>query len=49
MTEIACWSPKGKQIVCGLYSGELEQYTPNGRLQRTIPTPNMLSSLSAGK
>ncbi|KAG9285412.1 hypothetical protein G9A89_010887 [Geosiphon pyriformis] len=38
-----CWSPKGKQLVCGTASGKLTQYTIEGVLQLTIPLPTDLS------
>jgi nucleoporin NUP159 len=38
----ACWSVKGKQIVCGDQAGNLTQYTPEGEAKTTTPAPPSL-------
>jgi len=34
-----CWSPKGKQLVCGSQSGKLVQLTPDGTIKATYQAP----------
>ncbi|CAG8537457.1 18407_t:CDS:10 [Acaulospora morrowiae] len=38
-TTAICWSPKGKQLVCGSQTGKLMQYTPEGAPKVTIEPP----------
>ncbi|CAG8527546.1 15546_t:CDS:2 [Acaulospora colombiana] len=38
-TTTICWSPKGKQLVCGNQAGKLMQYTPDGTSKATIQPP----------
>ncbi|KAI9598819.1 hypothetical protein BDF19DRAFT_189250 [Syncephalis fuscata] len=42
----ACWSRRGKQIICGMKSGLIRQYTPTGELKREIACPPSLSQPS---
>lgn len=38
----ACWSVKGKQIVCGDQNGNLTQYTPEGEPKTITEAPTSL-------
>jgi hypothetical protein len=46
MVFLACWSVKGKQIVCGRVSGDLVQYTPDGQPKASVPVPPTLEGLN---
>ncbi|KAJ3090807.1 hypothetical protein HK102_002594, partial [Quaeritorhiza haematococci] len=36
-----CWSPKGKQLVCGLVDGTLKQVTIDGTVKNTMNPPSL--------
>lgn len=38
----ACWSVKGKQVVCGDINGNLTQYTPEGEAKTVTEAPPSL-------
>ncbi|CAH1757771.1 4143_t:CDS:10 [Entrophospora sp. SA101] len=37
-----CWSPKGKQLVCGTQTGKLMQHLPEGIVKSSIQPPKQL-------
>jgi WD40 repeat protein len=39
-----CWSPKGKQIVCGTLDGGLEHFDMNGARKDTLSIPKAMSA-----
>ncbi|KAI9097407.1 hypothetical protein DFS34DRAFT_124478 [Phlyctochytrium arcticum] len=43
------WSPKGKQVACGLSSGEIIQVTPEGDIKNRVPPPSGTDGPVAGK
>lgn len=39
-----CWSPKGKQIVCGKMDGSLQHFDTNGVEKANLPIPTAMSA-----
>lgn len=38
-----CWSPKGKQIVCGKRDGGLQHFDTNGAVKAELSIPKLMS------
>jgi hypothetical protein len=39
-----CWSPKGKQVVCGRLDGTLEHYDLTGVKKDSLPSPESMQA-----
>lgn len=39
-----CWSPKGKQIVCGNFDGGLQHFDTNGVAKSELAIPEAMSA-----
>lgn len=39
-----CWSPKGKQIVCGKFDGSLQHFDTQGASKDNLPIPESMSA-----
>jgi WD40 repeat protein len=39
-----CWSPKGKQVVCGKLDGSLQHFDIHGASKDSLPIPQAMSA-----